>query len=152
MAAVREEAITHLHTQYKDTHTHTFTYRTKHTFILELFAPLSHLVSILREKGVLAGRIPGVFAWLTALQVRELTMSWDCGLRYMFSVSPALQPGGVCVLHDKEDQSRLEMVQRLAKDGCRFLQSHSKAPERTSEVRRIQRCYTQNTETTADLL
>ncbi|CAK6960504.1 rap guanine nucleotide exchange factor 5-like isoform X1 [Scomber scombrus] len=60
-------------------------------------------------------------------------MSWDCGLRYMFSVSPVLQPGSMCILHDKEDLSRLEMVQRLAKDGCRFLQSHSKGPERTSE-------------------
>ncbi|XP_033497247.1 rap guanine nucleotide exchange factor 5-like isoform X1 [Epinephelus lanceolatus] len=60
-------------------------------------------------------------------------MSWDCGLRYMFSVSPALQPGNMCILHDKEDLSRLEMVQRLAKDGCRFLQNHSKGPERTSE-------------------
>ncbi|XP_008293044.1 rap guanine nucleotide exchange factor 5b [Stegastes partitus] len=62
-------------------------------------------------------------------------MSWDCGLRYMFSVSPSLQQGGKCILHDKEDLSRLEMVQRLAKDGCRFLQNHSKAPERTSEPR-----------------
>ncbi|XP_053182510.1 rap guanine nucleotide exchange factor 5-like isoform X1 [Scomber japonicus] len=60
-------------------------------------------------------------------------MSWDCGLRYMFSVPPVLQPGNMCILHDKEDLSRLEMVQRLAKDGCRFLQSHSKGPERTSE-------------------
>ncbi|KAG8010139.1 Rap guanine nucleotide exchange factor 5 [Nibea albiflora] len=60
-------------------------------------------------------------------------MSWDCGLRYMFSVSPALQQGGMCILHDKEDLSRLEMVQRLAKDGCRFLQNHNKGPERTSE-------------------
>lgn len=62
-------------------------------------------------------------------------MSWDCGLRYMFSVSPVLQPGSMCILHDKEDLSRLEMVQRLAKDGCRFLQNHSKGLERTSEVR-----------------
>ncbi|XP_056141658.1 rap guanine nucleotide exchange factor 5-like isoform X2 [Lampris incognitus] len=61
-------------------------------------------------------------------------MSWDCGLRYVFSMSPALHHGGVCVLHDKEDLSRLEMVQRLAKDGCRLLQSHGKqGPERTSE-------------------
>uniref|UniRef100_UPI0037E768FF rap guanine nucleotide exchange factor 5-like isoform X2 n=1 Tax=Semicossyphus pulcher TaxID=241346 RepID=UPI0037E768FF len=60
-------------------------------------------------------------------------MSWDCGLRYMFSVSPALQQGSMCILHDKEDLSRLEMVQRLAKDGCRFLQNQSKGPERTSE-------------------
>lgn len=63
-------------------------------------------------------------------------MSWDCGLRYMFSVAPAVQqPGGMCILPDKEDLSRLEMVQRLAKDGCRFLQNHSKSPEKTSEVR-----------------
>ncbi|XP_051263771.1 rap guanine nucleotide exchange factor 5-like isoform X1 [Dicentrarchus labrax] len=60
-------------------------------------------------------------------------MSWDCGLRYMFSVSPGLQQGSMCILHDKEDLSRLEMVQKLAKDGCRFLQNHSKGPERTSE-------------------
>uniref|UniRef100_A0A3Q3M3V4 Rap guanine nucleotide exchange factor 5-like n=1 Tax=Mastacembelus armatus TaxID=205130 RepID=A0A3Q3M3V4_9TELE len=60
-------------------------------------------------------------------------MSWDCGLRYMFSVSPALQQGSMCILHDKEDLSRLEMVQKLAKDGCRFLQNHSKGPERTCE-------------------
>ncbi|CAB1446423.1 unnamed protein product [Pleuronectes platessa] len=60
-------------------------------------------------------------------------MSWDCGLRYMFSVSPPLQPGSMCIIHDKEDLSRLEMVQRLAKDGCRFLQNHSKGPERTCE-------------------
>ncbi|XP_075883247.1 rap guanine nucleotide exchange factor 5b isoform X1 [Nelusetta ayraudi] len=60
-------------------------------------------------------------------------MSWDCGLKYMFSVSPALQPGGLSILPDKEDLSGLEMVQRLAKDGCRFLQHHSKGPERTSE-------------------
>ncbi|KAM6936714.1 rap guanine nucleotide exchange factor 5-like [Lycodopsis pacificus] len=60
-------------------------------------------------------------------------MSWDCGLKDMFSVSPALQPGSMCILHDKEDLSRLEMVQRMAKDGCRFLQNHSKGSERTSE-------------------
>ncbi|KAL4646922.1 rap guanine nucleotide exchange factor 5-like isoform X1 [Arapaima gigas] len=36
-----------------------------------------------------------------------------------------LQQGGICTLRDKEDASRLEMVQRLAKDGCRFLQTQS---------------------------
>lgn len=61
-------------------------------------------------------------------------MSWDCGLRYVFSVPPALQQRNMCILHDKEDLSRLEMVQRLAKDGCRFLQNHSKGPERPAEV------------------
>ncbi|XP_051922285.1 rap guanine nucleotide exchange factor 5-like isoform X2 [Hippocampus zosterae] len=60
-------------------------------------------------------------------------MSWDCGLRHMFSAPPSLQPGSMCIVHDKEEVSRLEMVQRLAKDGCRFLQNHSKGLQRTSE-------------------
>ncbi|KAM8869113.1 rap guanine nucleotide exchange factor 5-like isoform 2-T2 [Spinachia spinachia] len=59
-------------------------------------------------------------------------MSWDCGLRYMLSVSPALPPVSTCVLHDKEELYRMEMVQRLAKDGCRFLQNH-KGTERSTE-------------------
>nr|XP_040021028.1 rap guanine nucleotide exchange factor 5-like isoform X2 [Gasterosteus aculeatus aculeatus] len=59
-------------------------------------------------------------------------MSWDCGLRYMFSVSPALQPGSTCVLRDKEELYRLEVIRRLAKDGCRLLQDH-KGSERSSE-------------------
>lgn len=54
----------------------------------------------------------------------------------MFSVAPALQPGGLSILPDKEDLSGLEMVQRLAKDGCRFLQHHNKGPEKTTEVRK----------------
>lgn len=65
----------------------------------------------------------------------EPAMSWDCGLRYMFSVSPALQPGSTCVLRDKEELYRLEVIRRLAKDGCRLLQDH-KGSERSSEVRR----------------
>ncbi|KAJ8004761.1 hypothetical protein DPEC_G00139640 [Dallia pectoralis] len=63
-------------------------------------------------------------------------MSWDCGLRYMFSVSPALQPGSEGRMPDKEDLSHLEMVQKLAKDGCRFLRNHGNdkaPPERTTE-------------------
>ncbi|XP_072561503.1 rap guanine nucleotide exchange factor 5 isoform X4 [Paramormyrops kingsleyae] len=42
-------------------------------------------------------------------------------------VPAADKQGGVCTLRDKDELSRLEMVQRLAKDGCRFLQ---KVPER----------------------
>ncbi|KAF6739792.1 Rap guanine nucleotide exchange factor 5 [Oryzias melastigma] len=60
-------------------------------------------------------------------------MSWDCGLRYMFAVPPGLHQGNKCSFLEKEDLSRLEMVQRLAKDGCRFLQNHSKSPEKASE-------------------
>ncbi|XP_036394401.1 rap guanine nucleotide exchange factor 5-like isoform X1 [Megalops cyprinoides] len=50
------------------------------------------------------------------------------------SQSPAEDKAGVCALHDKEDMSRLEMVQRLAKDGCRLLQTQSsKVPDRSAE-------------------
>uniref|UniRef100_A0A8C9V327 Rap guanine nucleotide exchange factor 5 n=1 Tax=Scleropages formosus TaxID=113540 RepID=A0A8C9V327_SCLFO len=59
-----------------------------------------------------------------------VTMSWGCGLKYLFSLPPTLQQGGVCALRDKDELSRLEVVQRLAKDGCRFLQ---KVPERSAE-------------------
>ncbi|XP_061103577.1 rap guanine nucleotide exchange factor 5b isoform X1 [Conger conger] len=46
---------------------------------------------------------------------------------------------GVCSMHDKEEMSRLEMVQRLAKDGCRFLQTqNSKALERTAEPHSVE--------------
>jgi len=62
-------------------------------------------------------------------------MAWDCGLRYVFSVSPALQQGPGAGTRDKEDISRLEMVQRLAKDGCRLLHSPLRATERPAEVR-----------------
>uniref|UniRef100_A0A8C1DQM8 Rap guanine nucleotide exchange factor (GEF) 5a n=2 Tax=Cyprinus carpio TaxID=7962 RepID=A0A8C1DQM8_CYPCA len=62
-------------------------------------------------------------------------MAWDCGLRYVFSVSPALQQGPGAAIRDKEDISRLEMVQRLAKDGCRLLHSPLRAAERPAEVR-----------------
>ncbi|XP_018596274.2 rap guanine nucleotide exchange factor 5b isoform X2 [Scleropages formosus] len=40
------------------------------------------------------------------------------------SQNPAqYKQGGFCALRNKEDVSRLEMVQKLAKDGCRFLQT-----------------------------
>ncbi|XP_028820555.1 rap guanine nucleotide exchange factor 5 isoform X2 [Denticeps clupeoides] len=41
--------------------------------------------------------------------------------------------GGVCALRSQDELSRLEMVQRLAKDGCRFLQNQSyRVPDRSS--------------------
>ncbi|XP_035387006.1 rap guanine nucleotide exchange factor 5b isoform X4 [Electrophorus electricus] len=60
-------------------------------------------------------------------------MAWDCGLRYVFSVSPALQQGPGAASRDREDISRMEMVQRLAKDGCRLLHSPLRQAERPAE-------------------
>lgn len=61
-------------------------------------------------------------------------MAWDCGLRFVFSVSPALQQDSGTGLRNREDMSRMEMVQRLAKDGCRLLHSPLKPTERPAEV------------------
>ncbi|XP_055020057.1 rap guanine nucleotide exchange factor 5-like isoform X1 [Boleophthalmus pectinirostris] len=61
------------------------------------------------------------------------TVMWDCGLRYMFGPPPALHPGSRCIMQCKEDLSRLEMVHRLAKDGCRLFQIHGKGPEKIKE-------------------
>uniref|UniRef100_A0A673FZ20 Rap guanine nucleotide exchange factor 5-like n=1 Tax=Sinocyclocheilus rhinocerous TaxID=307959 RepID=A0A673FZ20_9TELE len=58
-------------------------------------------------------------------------MSWDCGLKYLFS----LQQAGVCALRAPDDFSRMEMVQRLAKDGYRFLQNQNyRLPDRSAQV------------------
>lgn len=66
-------------------------------------------------------------------------MSLGCGLSYLFSQPPSLQLGGVCSLRGnvgsvcvrpdgvcgREELTRLELVQRLAKDGCRLLQNQN---------------------------
>ncbi|TSO47174.1 Rap guanine nucleotide exchange factor 5 [Bagarius yarrelli] len=63
------------------------------------------------------------------------SMTWGCGLKYLFSLPPALQQGGVCALRSPDEFSRLEMVQRLAKDGCRFLQNQNyRLPERSAQA------------------
>lgn len=62
-------------------------------------------------------------------------MSWGCGLKYLFSLPPVLQQAGVCSLRAPDDFSRLEMVQRLAKDGYRFLQNQNyRLPDRSAQV------------------
>ncbi|XP_032374941.1 rap guanine nucleotide exchange factor 5b isoform X1 [Etheostoma spectabile] len=104
-------------------------HKQKHIQYIHSFFELLTLLYTFFE---LAGRSPALLPGGQPV-VGEPAMSWDCGLRYMFSVPPVLQQGSMCILHEKEDLSRLEMVQKLAKDGCRFLQTHSKGPERTSE-------------------
>ncbi|TRY87369.1 hypothetical protein DNTS_003942 [Danionella cerebrum] len=57
-------------------------------------------------------------------------MAWGCGLKYLFS----LQQAGICALRSPDELSRLEMVQRLAKDGYRFLQNQNyRLPERSPQ-------------------
>ncbi|XP_016314775.1 rap guanine nucleotide exchange factor 5-like isoform X1 [Sinocyclocheilus anshuiensis] len=57
-------------------------------------------------------------------------MSWDCGLKYLFSLPPVLQQAGVCALRAPDD-----LVQRLAKDGYRFLQNQNyRLPDRSAQA------------------
>ncbi|XP_041104918.1 rap guanine nucleotide exchange factor 5-like isoform X2 [Polyodon spathula] len=50
------------------------------------------------------------------------------------------KPGAVCTLHDRDDISRIEMVQRLAKNSCRFLQiPNNTAPDKTFENDEVSR-------------
>uniref|UniRef100_A0A671LQ39 Rap guanine nucleotide exchange factor 5-like n=1 Tax=Sinocyclocheilus anshuiensis TaxID=1608454 RepID=A0A671LQ39_9TELE len=72
---------------------------------------------------------------LAALARKAQTKSSKDDSVYVFSVSPALQQGPGTATRDREDISRLEMVQRLAKDGCRLLHSPLRATERPAEVR-----------------
>lgn len=68
-------------------------------------------------------------------------MSWGCGLKYLFSLPPVLQQAGVCALRAPDDFSRLEMVQRLAKDGYRFLQNQNyRLPDRSAQVSQRSQC------------
>lgn len=74
-----------------------------------------------------------IHPWSHVLSV--CVMSWGCGLKYLFSLPPALQQAGVCALRAPDDFSRLEMVQRLAKDGYRFLQNQNyRLPDRSAQV------------------
>ncbi|XP_060753631.1 rap guanine nucleotide exchange factor 5 [Tachysurus vachellii] len=50
-------------------------------------------------------------------------------------VEDKVKQGGVCALRSPDEFSRLEMVQRLAKDGCRFLQNQNyRLPERPAQA------------------
>ncbi|CAL1611331.1 unnamed protein product [Knipowitschia caucasica] len=66
------------------------------------------------------------------------SVMWDCGLRQVFGPHPPHAPhhsSRRSILQVREELSRLEMVHRLAKDGCRLLQNHGKSPEKMKEPR-----------------
>lgn len=59
-------------------------------------------------------------------------MSWDCGFKYIFAFSPTLKAGVMCKLQERDDIGRIELVHKLARENCQFLQTDKKEPE-TSE-------------------
>ncbi|NXC94396.1 RPGF5 factor, partial [Certhia familiaris] len=62
-------------------------------------------------------------------------MSWDCGFKYLFALSPTLKAGVLCKLQARDDIGRIELVQKLARENCQFLQAERKALEKAEQVR-----------------
>ncbi|NWX63913.1 RPGF5 factor, partial [Promerops cafer] len=61
-------------------------------------------------------------------------MSWDCGFKYLFALSPTLKAGVLCKLQGRDDIGRIELVQKLARENCQFLQPDRKALEKAEQV------------------
>ncbi|NXI03587.1 RPGF5 factor, partial [Pachycephala philippinensis] len=60
-------------------------------------------------------------------------MSWDCGFKYLFALSPTLKAGVLCKLQGRDDIGRIELVQKLARENCQFLQADRKALEKAEQ-------------------
>lgn len=74
-------------------------------------------------------------AFLLRLESCGSAMSWDCGFKYLFALSPTLKAGVLCKLQERDDIGRIELVQKLARENCQFLQADRKQPEKTDQVR-----------------
>ncbi|PKU31700.1 rap guanine nucleotide exchange factor 5 [Limosa lapponica baueri] len=61
-------------------------------------------------------------------------MSWDCGFKYLFALSPTLKAGVLCKLQGRDDIGRIELVQKLARENCQFLQADRKPLEKAEQV------------------
>ncbi|NWH28837.1 RPGF5 factor, partial [Grus americana] len=61
-------------------------------------------------------------------------MSWDCGFKYLFALSPTLKAGVLCKLQGRDDIGRIELVQKLARENCQFLQTDRKPAEKAEQA------------------
>ncbi|NXW68871.1 RPGF5 factor, partial [Hirundo rustica] len=75
-------------------------------------------------------------AAVIALKARKSgdVMSWDCGFKYLFALSPTLKAGVLCKLQGRDDIGRIELVQKLARENCQFLQADRKALEKAEQA------------------
>uniref|UniRef100_A0A8C0AWU2 Uncharacterized protein n=1 Tax=Buteo japonicus TaxID=224669 RepID=A0A8C0AWU2_9AVES len=77
-----------------------------------------------------------ILARLTsAVEICGGVMSWDCGFKYLFALSPTLKAGVLCKLQGRDDIGRIELVQKLARENCQFLQADRKPLEKAEQVR-----------------
>ncbi|NWW61804.1 RPGF5 factor, partial [Ifrita kowaldi] len=58
-----------------------------------------------------------------------------CDSEYLFALSPTLKAGVLCKLQGRDDIGRIELVQKLARENCQFLQADRKALEKAEQVR-----------------
>ncbi|NXF01558.1 RPGF5 factor, partial [Smithornis capensis] len=61
-------------------------------------------------------------------------MSWDCGFKYLFALSPTLKAGVLCKLQGRDDIGRIELVQKLARENCQFSQVDRKPLEKAEQA------------------
>ncbi|NWI94722.1 RPGF5 factor, partial [Pitta sordida] len=69
------------------------------------------------------------------IEICNSVMSWDCGFKYLFALSPTLKAGVLCKLQGRDDIGRIELVQKLARENCQFLQADRKPLEKAEQVR-----------------
>jgi len=74
-------------------------------------------------------------AFLLRLKFCGSVMSWDCGFKYLFALSPTLKAGVLCKLQGRDDIGQIELVQKLARENCQFLQADRKPSEKAEQVR-----------------
>ncbi|NWZ46019.1 RPGF5 factor, partial [Haliaeetus albicilla] len=53
---------------------------------------------------------------------------------YLFALSPTLKAGVLCKLQGRDDIGRIELVQKLARENCQFLQADRKPPEKAEQA------------------
>ncbi|NXI46392.1 RPGF5 factor, partial [Galbula dea] len=68
------------------------------------------------------------------VEICDGVMSWDCGFKYLFALSPTLKAGVLCKLQGRDDIRRIELVQKLARENCQFLQADRKPPEKAEQA------------------
>uniref|UniRef100_A0A8B9FI69 DEP domain-containing protein n=1 Tax=Amazona collaria TaxID=241587 RepID=A0A8B9FI69_9PSIT len=74
-------------------------------------------------------RIDIELAAVIALKARK------SGKSYLFALSPTLKAGVLCKLQGRDDIGRIELVQKLARENCQFLQADRKTLGKAEQVR-----------------
>ncbi|XP_033921435.1 rap guanine nucleotide exchange factor 5 isoform X3 [Melopsittacus undulatus] len=61
-------------------------------------------------------------------------MSWDCGFKYLFALSPTLKAGVLCKLQGRDNIGQIELVQKLARENGQFMQADRKPLKKAEQA------------------